>query len=102
MKMKIKKNDTVILLSGKDKGKTGVVEKAFPKENRVVVKGLNMVTRHLKPKGGQSGRIVKAEASIDASNVMFMDADKKPSRIGRQVRDGKNVRVAKKSGTALS
>lgn len=102
--MKLKKGDTVIVLSGKDKGKTGTIAQVFPETNRVIVEGVGMIKRHIKKSmRGQSGRIVEREASVDASNVAFLDPkEKKATRIGRQVVDGKIVRVAKKSGTTLS
>lgn len=104
MKMKLKKGDNVIVISGKDKGKTGAIAQVLPAENRVVIDGVGMVKRHVRKSGrGQSGRIVERPASIDASNVMFMDPkEKKGTRIGRKVVDGKIVRVAKKSGTTIS
>lgn len=103
-KMKIKKGDTVMIVSGKDKGKEGKVLTVIPGQNRVVVEGMAMVKRHLRKTGrNQSGRIVEHPASINASNVMLIDPEtKKPTRIGRQKKDGKNVRVAKKSKTALT
>jgi large subunit ribosomal protein L24 len=99
MKMKLKKDDTVVIVSGKDKGKTGKIIEVLPKENRIVVDGVAVVKRSLRRGGrGQSGRIVERPASIDASNAMLVDpSSKKPTRVGRT--DGK--RVAKKSGTTL-
>jgi len=103
MKMKLKKGDTVQVVSGKDKGKTGTILTVFPDTNQVVVEGIAMVKRHIKKAGAkQSGRIVERPRAIDASNVMFVDPkDKKPTRIGRKMEDGKLVRVTKKSGTTL-
>ncbi len=102
MKMKLKKGDTVQVVSGKDKGKTGTILTVFPDTNQVVIEGIGMVKRHLKKGRGQSGQIVERPRAIDASNVMFVDPkDKKPTRIGRKVEDGKLVRVTKKSGTTL-
>lgn len=103
MKMKIKKNDSVVVLTGKDKGKTGVVKAVFPKENRVLVVGVNMVTRHTKPsqQNPQGGR-VKVEAPIHASNVALADPkDKKPTRVGFKVVKDRKVRVAKRSGEMI-
>ena len=104
VKMKIKKGDTVMVVSGKDKGKTGEVTLVLASVNRVVVDGVGMVKRHLKKTGkGQSGRIVERPSAIHASNVMLVDpSSKKPTRVGREKRNGKNVRVAKKSKTALT
>lgn len=102
-KMKLKKGDTVVVVSGKDKGKSGAIVRVLPKENRVVVEGVGMIKRHLrKTSRGQSGRIVERPASIDASNVMVKDPESgKGTRVGRKVEDGKIVRVAKKSGKIL-
>ena len=101
--MKLKKGDNVMVVSGKDKGKTGTILTVFPDTNQVVVEGIAMVKRHIRKTGPkQSGRIIERPRAIDASNVMFMDPkEKKPTRIGRKVEDGQNVRVAKKSGTTL-
>lgn len=103
MKMKLKKGDTVMVVSGKDKGKTGTIVTVFPDTNQVVVDGIAMIKRHIRKTGPkQSGRIIERPRAIDASNVMFMDPkEKKPTRIGRKVEDGKVVRVTKKSGTTL-
>jgi large subunit ribosomal protein L24 len=103
MKMKLKKGDQVMVVSGKDKGKTGTILRALPAEGKVVIDGIAIVKRHLKGTAGRSGSIAERPRAIDASNVMFMDPKtKKPTRIGRTVVDGKISRVAKKSGTTLS
>lgn len=104
MKMKLKKGDHVVVVSGKDKGKTGTITRSLPAEGKVVIDGVAMVKRHTKAKAGQSGSIIERPRAIDASNVMFMDPkDKKPTRIMRTVaEDGKIVRVTKKSSTTLS
>ena len=99
-KMKIKKNDTVIVLSGDDKGKTGVVKQALPKENKVVVEGLNMVKRHTKPSQTNPGGIVSKEAAIHVSNVALVK-DGKATKIGYKVVDGNKVRVARKTGDVI-
>ncbi len=101
--MKLKKGDHVIVVSGKDKGKTGTIYRALPAENKVVIEGIALKKRHQKGGRGQSGQIVESPRAIDASNVMFMDAEtKKPTRIGREVRDdGTRVRVTKKSSKVL-
>jgi len=102
MKMKLKKGDMVQVISGKDKGKTGTILTVFPDTNQVVIDGVGMVKRHIRKTRGQSGQIVERPRAINASNVMFIDPkDKKPTRIGRKVEDGKIVRFAKKSGTTL-
>lgn len=103
-KMKVRKGDTVMVVSGKDKGKTGEIIRVVASTNRVVIDGVAMVKRHIKKAGaGQSGRIVERPASIHASNVMLLDPEsKKPTRVGRQTnKEGKLVRIAKKSGTVL-
>jgi len=100
--MKIKKNDTVLVITGKDKGKTGKVLRAIPSENKVVVEGVNIQTRHQKAKQNVPAQIVKVEGPIDASNVMYYD--KKASagtRIGYKIEDGKKVRVSKKTGQVI-
>lgn len=104
MKMKLKKGDQVMVVSGKDKGKTGTITRALPAEGKVVIDGIALAKHHLKPKGGQSGSIVERPRAIDVSNVMFMDPkDKKPTRVMRQVaEDGTIVRVTTKSKTTLS
>ena len=99
-KMKIKKNDTVIILSGDEKGKTGVVKKAMPKESKVIVEGLNMVKRHTKPSQTNPGGIVSKEAAIHVSNVALVK-DGKATKIGYKVVDGKKMRVARKTGDVI-
>ena len=99
-KMKIKKNDTVIVISGDDKGKTGVVKQAMPKEGKVIVEGVNMVKRHTKPSQNNAGGIVTKEAAINVSNVAIVH-DGKATKIGYKVVDGKKVRVARKSGAVI-
>lgn len=99
-KLKIKKNDTVIILSGDDKGKTGVVKKAMPKENKVIVEGINMVKRHTKPSQANAGGIVSKEAAINASNVAYCK-DGKATKIGYKTVDGKKVRYARKTGEVI-
>ena len=96
---KIKKDDLVKVITGKDKDKTGKVLQV--KDGKVVVEGCNMVTKHTKPNAGNpQGGIVKHEAAIDASNVMLV-VDGKATRVGFEVRDGKKVRVAKKTGKVV-
>ncbi len=103
MAMKIKKGDKVIVITGKDKGKTGEVTKAMPKENKVIVSGVNMVKRHQKPSQESAGGIVSKEAPIHVSNVAIVDPKSgKGSRVGmRFLDDGRKVRVAKKSGEVI-
>lgn len=100
--MKIKKNDEVIVISGKYKGVKGKVLEARPTESRVVVAGVNRRKWHVKPTQDKPGEIITREAPIHVSNVAIFDAkSKKPSRVGYKVEDGKKVRVAKKSGTII-
>ena len=103
-KLKIKKGDKVIVQSGRDKGKTGEVLRTLPYENRVVVQGVNLRTRHVKPtQEGETGRIVTEEASLHASNVMVYSTDKKvASRVEIVVdKDGNKKRKLKKTGELL-
>lgn len=102
--MHVKKDDTVLVITGKDKGKKGRVIASFPKENRVLVEGINMVKKHAKPsQTNPQGGIVNQEAPIHVSNVMPIDPKSgQPTRVGYKVLDnGKKVRVAKKSGEQL-
>ena len=107
--MKIKKGDTVVVIAGKDKGAKGKVIKAFPDRDKVLVEGVGRVKKHTaqsaNQRGAQSGGIVTQEAPIHVSNVMVVDADGKPTRIGQ--RDGgenepKRVRVSRRTGKDLS
>ncbi|WP_251553889.1 50S ribosomal protein L24 [Neobacillus muris] len=100
--MHVKKGDKVRVISGKDKGKTGVILAAYPKDNRVVVEGVNIVKKHSKPSQlNPQGGIVSFEAPIHVSNVMPIDPKTgNPTRVGYQTVDGKKVRVAK-SGEVL-
>jgi large subunit ribosomal protein L24 len=101
-KMKIKKGDNVVVITGRDKGKTGAVLRAIPTESRVLVQGINMVKRHTTPRPGEPGGIVEKEAPIHVSNVAHIDPDtKKPSRVGFKVIDGKKVRFARRSGEVI-
>ncbi|MCB1651931.1 MAG: 50S ribosomal protein L24 [Alphaproteobacteria bacterium] len=102
-KLKIKKGDEVIVLTGKDKGAKGEVLKVIPAENRVLVKGVNVVTKHQKPTQFSAGGLQKKELSIHASNVALADPKSgKPTRVGyKTLKDGKKVRVARKSGETI-
>jgi large subunit ribosomal protein L24 len=102
-KFKIKKGDKVVVIAGKDKGKTGEVLRVIPDEARVVVQGVNMVKRHTRPAMGNPGGIVEKEAALHISNVAHIDPkDQKPTRAGfRVLDDGKKVRFAKRSGEVL-
>lgn len=101
--MKIKTGDTVIVTSGQYKGKTGKVLDTMPKKNKVVVEGVNILTKHVKPRGPQQpGGIVKEEGPIDISNVMYYDEkSKKGTRVGYKIEDGKKVRIARASGEEI-
>ena len=102
MAAKIKKGDRVVLLTGKDKGRTGNVTKVMPKESRVVISGLNMVQRHTRPsQGDPQGGIKHKEASVHVSNVAIVDSNGKPTRVGFKLEDGKKVRVAKTTGEVI-
>ena len=101
--MNFKTGDKVVVISGKDKGKEGKITHVLRSENRVVVEGINVVKKHVKGNGQQAGSINEIEAPIHASNVMIIDPKtKKPTRIGHSVnKDGKKIRVAKKSNSSL-
>ncbi|WP_010095755.1 50S ribosomal protein L24 [Ornithinibacillus scapharcae] len=101
--MHVKKGDKVIVISGKDRGKTGTILEAYPKKDRVLVEGVNMIKKHAKPsQENPQGGILNQEAPIHVSNVMPVDPKSgQPTRVGYEVRDGKKVRIAKRSGEAL-
>ena len=100
--MKIRKGDLVIVTTGRDKGKQGEVLRAMPKDNKVVVQGVNMVKRHTRPSQTNAGGIISKEAPIDVSNVALIDPETgKATRVGFKVVDGEKVRVAKKSGKII-
>jgi len=98
---KIKKGDTVKVIIGKDLGKTGKVTSVDVKNHKVVVEGINKVTKHTKPSAqNQNGGIIEKEAALDISNVMLV-VDGKATRVGFKVEDGKKVRIAKATGKAI-
>lgn len=100
--MRIRKDDTVVVIAGKDKGKIGKVIKALPKENKVVVEGVNVQTKHQKQTQKAKAEIKHVEGPIDVSNVMYYDAKtKEASKLGYTFNDGNKVRVAKKSGSII-
>jgi len=100
--MRIKKDDMVIVLTGKDKGKKGKVLKAMPKKNKVLVEGINMQTKHQKQTRTAAAEIKHQEGPLDISNVMLIDSKtKQPTRVGYKMEGDKKVRVAKKSGTVI-
>jgi large subunit ribosomal protein L24 len=99
---KIKKGDRVVVLSGKDKGKTGDVTKAFPKEGKVIVSGVNVATRHRKPtQANPQGGLERREAPLHISKVAIATKDGKPTRVRFETQDGKKVRVAVKTGEKI-
>ncbi|MDX2027310.1 MAG: 50S ribosomal protein L24 [Alphaproteobacteria bacterium] len=102
-KLKIKKKDHVVIIAGKDKGKTGEVTAVMPKENRVIVSGVNMIARHTRPsQQNPQGGIVRREAAIHVSNVAHVDPkNKKPTRVGFKMVKDRKVRVARRSGEAI-
>ena len=102
MAAKIKKGDRVVVLAGKDKGRTGTVVQVMPKDDKVVVGGVNVAVRHRKPsQANPQGGLDRFEAPLHISNVAVADKDGKPTRVRFEVRDGKKVRVAVKSGEAI-
>ena len=99
---KIKKGDQVVVLSGKDKGRTGEVTRAMPKEGKVIVSGVNVHARHRKPsQTNPQGGIERKEAPLHISKVAIATADGKPTRVRFETRDGKKVRVAAKTGELI-
>jgi large subunit ribosomal protein L24 len=102
--MKIHKGDTVLVISGKDKGAKGKVLQAFPARNRILVEGVNRIKKHTaisqNERGASSGGIVTQEAAIHVSNVMVIDSDGKPARVGYRTDEesGKRVRISKRNG----
>ena len=102
MAAKIRKGDKVIVLSGRDKGRTGEVFEVRPSEARALVRGVNLVKRHQKQTAQQEGGIISKEAPVDLSNIAYVGKDGKPTRIGFKIQaDGKKVRVAKSSGAEI-
>ena len=102
--MQIRKNDSVIVISGKERGKTGKVLRVLPKKDAVVIERVNMVKRHLKPRGPQQpGGIVEKEASLRLSNIMMMcDKCNAPVRVGRKIlADGKKIRICRRCSEAI-
>ncbi|AHK44108.1 50S ribosomal protein L24 [Ensifer adhaerens] len=99
---KIRKGDKVVVLTGKDKGRTGEVVQVMPKEDRAVVRGVNMVKRHQRQTQSQEAGIINKEASIHLSNIAIADPkDGKPTRVGFKIDGDKKVRVAKRSGVVI-
>ena len=102
--MRIKKGDKVIVIAGSEKGKEGTVTKVLPKEEKVIIGGLNMVKKHIKPNQAEpEGKITEKEAPIHVSNVALVDPKtKKATKVKYEIKDGKKVRVAKKSSTVIA
>ena len=99
---KIRKGDKVVILTGKDKGRTGTVLQVMPKEDRAVVRGINMVRRHQRQSAAQEAGIITKEAPIHLSNIAIADPkDGKPTRVGFKIDGDKKVRVAKRSGATI-
>ena len=103
MAAKVRKGDRVVMLTGKDKGKSGEVVQVYPKDKRVIVSGVNMVKRHTAPSQTSAGGIVEKEAPVHVSNVAHLDPkDDKPTRVGFKMLDGdRKVRYAKRSGEVI-
>ena len=104
--MKVKKGDTVLVIAGKDKGAKGKVIQAYPTRDRVLVEGVNRIKKHTRvsqnQRGAQSGGIVTQEAPIHVSNVMVIDSEGKPTRVGKKTTDdGKRVRISRRSGKEI-
>lgn len=101
-KFKLKKDDQVIVLTGKDKGKQGKIIQVIREERRVVVDGVNMMSKHIKPSRGNAGGIQQQPMPLHISNVALVDPQTgKATKVGYKITDGKKVRVAKKSGTVI-
>ena len=102
-KMKIKKGDTVVVISGRDKGRRGEVMRVFPAEGRLIVQGVHVARRHTKPRMGDPGGIVDKELTIDVSNVAHIDPQSgAPTRVGYKIlEDGRKARVARRSGEMI-
>ncbi|MGQ0773610.1 MAG: 50S ribosomal protein L24 [Pseudonocardiales bacterium] len=101
--MKVRKGDTVVVIAGKDKGAKGRVIQAYPDTGRVLVEGVNRIKKHTRisrtQRGAQTGGIVTQEATVDVSNVMVVDSDGKPARVGYRTDDeGKRVRISRRTG----
>jgi len=98
--MKIKKDDNVIVIAGKDKGKKGKVTKTIPELNKVVVEGINLKKKHQRPRReNEKGQLIEIASPLDASNVQIVDSKtKKGTRVGYKINAGKKVRIAKKTG----
>ena len=102
MAAKIRKGDKVVVLTGRDKGRTGEVFEIRPDENTALVRGVNLVKRHQKQTQNQEGGIISKEAPVHLSNIAYLGKDGKPTRVGFKIQaDGKKVRIAKSSGAEI-
>ena len=103
MAARIKKNDSVMVIAGKERGKTGKVLRVFPAQDRALVERLNIVKRHIKPRSPQdSGGILEKEAPLHLSNLMLVDPqDGRPTRVGFKIVDGRKMRVSRRTGNVL-
>ncbi|MBL8654842.1 MAG: 50S ribosomal protein L24 [Alphaproteobacteria bacterium] len=100
--MKVRKDDEVAVLTGREKGKTGKIVKVFPDDETVLIQGVNMVKRHTRPTQGRPGGIVEKEAPIHVSNVALIDPkDRKPTKVGYKTVDGRKLRFARRSGEMI-
>ena len=102
MAARIRKGDKVVVLSGRDKGRSGEVIEVNPRADRATVRGINMVKRHQKQTQAQEGGIISKEAPVQLSNIAYLGKDGKPTRVGFKIlADGKKVRIAKRSGAEI-
>jgi large subunit ribosomal protein L24 len=103
VKLKIKKGDNVVVICGRDKGRTGEVLRVFPADRRVIVQGVNIAKRHTKPRMGEPGGIIEKELPLHISNIAHVDpASGKPTRVGYKILgDGRKVRFARRSGEVI-
>ena len=101
--MKVKKGDTILVIAGKDKGKTAKILRSFPKEGRILVEGVNLKKKHVKPKSqGEKGQVVSIPAPMNVSNTMLLCPKcSKPTRIGYKIENDKKMRVCKKCGSQI-
>jgi len=102
-KLKIKKGDSVVVITGRDKGKTGEVLRVLPADSRIIVQGINVAKRHARPRMGDPGGIIEKELTVHISNVAHIDPrSSKPTRIGyKNLDDGRKVRFARRSGEVI-
>ncbi len=101
-KFKIKRGDTVVVIAGKESGKTGKVLQILPRNNRILVEGVNLVKKHQKPVGEQAGQILHKEATLHISNVaIWNEAEQRRVKVGYQINDGTKVRVDRKTGAPI-